>query len=65
MAQFKNQFDAVYEGFYDKLLILGSNLSETELTHCIFIKLHSQTKKMLEFHWLIQDLLKPKDKDLK
>ena len=50
MVQFKNQFDAVYEGFYDKLLILGSNLSETELTHCIFIKLHSQTKKMLEFH---------------
>ena len=42
----KKHFDAVFSGFYDKLLKLHANLSETELRHCTFIKLHLQTKEI-------------------
>lgn len=42
----KNHFEAVYEGFYDKLLTLHPDLTETELRHCMFIKLHLQTKEI-------------------
>jgi DNA-binding CsgD family transcriptional regulator len=42
----KNHFEAVYEGFYDKLLTLQPDLTETELRHCMFIKLHLQTKEI-------------------
>lgn len=42
----KNHFDAVYNGFYNKLTKLHPDLSETELKHCLFIKLHLQTKEI-------------------
>ncbi len=42
----KKHFNAVYEGFYDKLLTLHPTISETELRHCMFIKLHLQTKEI-------------------
>ncbi|MEE9407922.1 MAG: hypothetical protein V3V28_07600 [Polaribacter sp.] len=42
----KKHFNAVYNGFYDTLLNNHSNLSETELRHCMFIKLHLQTKEI-------------------
>lgn len=42
----KNHFDAVYDGFYDKLIALHPKLSETELRHCMFIRLHMQTKEI-------------------
>ena len=42
----QNHFNAVYDGFYDKLLNLHPDLTETELRHCVFIKLHLQTKEI-------------------
>lgn len=42
----KKHFNAVYTGFYDKLIELHPTLSEVELRHCIFIKLHMQTKEI-------------------
>lgn len=42
----KKHFHAVYEGFYDRLLKLHPLLSETDLRHCMFIKLHLQTKEI-------------------
>jgi DNA-binding CsgD family transcriptional regulator len=42
----KKHFDTVNDGFYDKLLKLHPNLSETELRHCMFIKLFLQTKEI-------------------
>ena len=42
----KQHFNAVYDGFYEKLLKLHPELSETDLRHCIFIKLHMQTKEI-------------------
>lgn len=42
----KNHFNAINEGFYDKLLKKHSGLTETELRHCMFIKLHLQTKEI-------------------
>ena len=42
----KQHFNAVYDGFYDKLLKLHPELSETDLRHCVFIKLHMQTKEI-------------------
>ena len=42
----KKHFDTVNDGFYGKLLKLHPNLSETELRHCMFIKLFLQTKEI-------------------
>lgn len=42
----KKHFDAVFEGFYDQLIKLHPELSETDLRHCLFIKLHLQTKEI-------------------
>lgn len=42
----KKHFNTVFEGFYDKLLLKHSSLTETELRHCMFIKLHMQTKEI-------------------
>ncbi|MFT5674067.1 MAG: DNA-binding CsgD family transcriptional regulator [Polaribacter sp.] len=42
----KKHFDTVNDGFYSKLLKLHPNLSETELRHCMFIKLFLQTKEI-------------------
>lgn len=44
--QLKIHFDTVFSGFYDKLLIQSPTLTETELRHCMFIKLHIQTKEI-------------------
>lgn len=44
--ELKKHFDAVYTGFYDRLIKLHPKLSETELRHCIFIRLHMQTKEI-------------------
>ena len=44
--QLKLHFDTVFSGFYDKLLIQSPTLTETELRHCMFIKLHIQTKEI-------------------
>ena len=44
--QLKLHFDAVYSGFYDELLTKHPTLSETELRHCMFIRLHMQTKEI-------------------
>ena len=43
---FQKHFDAVYSGFYDNLLKEHPSLSEIELRHCMFIKLHMQTKEI-------------------
>ena len=45
-AQLKLHFDTVFNGFYDRLLTKHSTLTETELRHCMFIKLHMQTKEV-------------------
>jgi len=45
-ANLKQHFNAVHEGFYDKLLEKHPELTETELRHCMFIKLHMQTKEI-------------------
>lgn len=42
----KTHFNFVFNGFYDTLLKLHPNLSETELRHCMFVKLHMQTKEV-------------------
>ncbi|PIA81214.1 hypothetical protein BFR04_14835 [Gaetbulibacter sp. 4G1] len=42
----KKHFNAVHSGFFDKLIKLHPSLSEVELRHCIFIKLHMQTKEI-------------------
>ena len=44
--QLKLHFDTVFSGFYDKLLTEYPALTETELRHCMFIKLHIQTKEI-------------------
>ena len=44
--QLKLHFDAVFNGFYDQLLVKCPTLTETELRHCMFIKLHIQTKEI-------------------
>lgn len=44
--QLKLHFDTVFSGFYDKLLTQYPALTETELRHCMFIKLHIQTKEI-------------------
>ena len=42
----KKHFKAVYSGFYDRLLEKHPQLSESDLRHCMFIKLHMQTKEI-------------------
>lgn len=42
----KKHFNSVFEGFYDNLLEKHPTLTETELRHCMFIKLHMQTKEI-------------------
>jgi len=44
--ELKLHFDAVYDGFYDSLISKYPTLTETELRHCMFIKLHMQTKEI-------------------
>jgi DNA-binding CsgD family transcriptional regulator len=44
--QLKLHFDAVFSGFYDELLSKCPTLTETELRHCMFTKLHIQTKEI-------------------
>ncbi|WP_347174770.1 helix-turn-helix transcriptional regulator [Polaribacter uvawellassae] len=44
--QLKLHFDTVFSGFYDNLLSKCPTLTETELRHCMFIKLHIQTKEI-------------------
>ena len=44
--QLKLHFDTVFSGFYDQLLAKSPSLTETELRHCMFIKLHIQTKEI-------------------
>jgi DNA-binding CsgD family transcriptional regulator len=44
--QLKLHFDSVFSGFYDALLAKSPTLTETELRHCMFIKLHIQTKEI-------------------
>jgi DNA-binding CsgD family transcriptional regulator len=45
-AHLKKHFNTVFEGFYDILLERHSSLTETELRHSMFIKLHMQTKEI-------------------
>jgi DNA-binding CsgD family transcriptional regulator len=42
----KKHFNAVHDNFYDKLIAKHPTISETELRHCMFIKLHMQTKEI-------------------
>ena len=42
----KKHFNTVYSGFYDVLIGLHPTLTEIELRHCMFIKLHIQTKEI-------------------
>lgn len=42
----KEHFNVVFDGFYDRLLEKHPSLTETELRHCMFIKLHMQTKEI-------------------
>lgn len=42
----KQHFSAVYTNFYDTLVAKHPTISETELRHCMFIKLHMQTKEI-------------------
>ncbi len=42
----KKHFNAVHAGYVDKLSELHPSLTEIELRHCIFIKLHMQTKEI-------------------
>ena len=42
----KEHFNAVHDNFYDKLIEKHPTISETELRHCMFIKLHMQTKEI-------------------
>lgn len=43
---FQNHFNAIYSGFYDTILKEHPSLTEIELRHCMFIKLHFQTKEI-------------------
>ncbi|NAS31503.1 hypothetical protein GTQ40_11005 [Flavobacteriaceae bacterium R38] len=42
----KKHFNAIYTGFFDKIYQLHPSLTEAELRHCVFIKLHMQTKEI-------------------
>lgn len=42
----QSHFNAIFSGFYDVLLKKYPSLSEIELRHCMFIKLHLQTKEI-------------------
>jgi DNA-binding CsgD family transcriptional regulator len=42
----KKHFNTVFSGFYNKLIKDYPTLTETELRHCMFIKLHMQTKEI-------------------
>lgn len=42
----QKHFNILYEGFYDTIIKLHPTLTETELRHCMFIKLHLQTKEI-------------------
>jgi len=42
----QNHFNTIYSGFYDKILKIHPSLTEVELRHCMFIKLHLQTKEI-------------------
>lgn len=42
----KKHFNAVHDNFYDKLTAKHPTITETELRHCMFIKLHLQTKEI-------------------
>lgn len=42
----QKHFNILYDGFYDKVITLHPTLTETELRHCMFIKLHLQTKEI-------------------
>ncbi|ARV13697.1 helix-turn-helix transcriptional regulator [Polaribacter sp. SA4-12] len=42
----KKHFNAVHDNFYDKLIKKHPSITETELRHCMFIKLHLQTKEI-------------------
>lgn len=42
----KKHFNAVHDNFYDKLIEKHPSITETELRHCMFIKLHLQTKEI-------------------
>lgn len=39
-------FNALHNNFYDKLIEKHPSITETELRHCMFIKLHLQTKEI-------------------
>lgn len=43
---FKKYFNMVHSGYLDKLKELHTSLSDAEIRHCIFIKLHMQTKEI-------------------
>jgi len=42
----KKHFNAVHSGFLEKLTRKHTTLSETEIRHCVFMKLHMQTKEI-------------------
>lgn len=42
----KKHFNAVHTGFVDKLIKQHPSLTDIELRHCIFMKLHMQTKEI-------------------
>ncbi len=42
----KKHFNAVHTGYVDRLSKLHPSLTDIELRHCIFIKLHMQTKEI-------------------
>ncbi|WP_348714005.1 hypothetical protein [Tenacibaculum sp. 190130A14a] len=42
----KKHFNVVHSGYVDKLTELHPSLTDVELRHCIFIKLHMQTKEI-------------------
>ncbi len=42
----KKHFNAVHSGFCNKLVKIHPSLSDVELRHCIFIKLHMHTKEI-------------------
>ena len=41
-----NHFNSIHKGYLDRLVKKHTSLSETELRHCIFIKLYMQTKEI-------------------
>ena len=42
----KKHFNSVHIGYVDKLIKMHPSLTDIELRHCIFIKLHMQTKEI-------------------